>query len=71
MKLYTSGRPRVHASFTREELDAAITEYEAFAQNNPADPLARELSDCAKDLREEIAYFRPRKLAEVKERKSC
>lgn len=53
MQVYSSGNPRVHTSSPLESIDAAIEEYERYAENHPDDPLSLDLEEVALDLREE------------------
>lgn len=54
MKTYSSGNNRVHASSSLEQINAAIAEYEAYAQKHPNQKLSLDLLECAADLREEL-----------------
>lgn len=54
METYASGRNRVHTSSSKEQILAAIAEYDDFVKRQPSDPLAQLLQECAADLREEL-----------------
>lgn len=54
MPNYRSGRPRVHASCTVEQINAAISEYREFLMSNGDDNLSPLLRECSDDLEEEL-----------------
>ena len=54
MKTYNSGRPRVHTSFSSEQIVTALQEYAEFCAKFPADSLVNELQECITDLQEEL-----------------
>lgn len=55
---YTSGRPRVHATAQKKEIEATLDEYAAFCRENPDDELSAQLARTVVDLEEELELRR-------------